>query len=127
MSKEFKYDIKKALSLLEKGLLHQAIEVRTGKNNVGNAFNQQTQLEIICNDNKVNPSQYYFTYNITDIKPKTQLVNKIRQWKRNKRVDLIYRRTFLIVPVNSELGTLFKLYDGNNQEAFLHVIDMIEE
>jgi hypothetical protein len=131
-------------NLLKAGNVYDLIQLRTGKNNMGNDVEKARQLFKIFHkyaENKYCMEDYFFKINVIkksadpfiDIfKGNNETVeivdsfedfpNFIRYWK-SKGVQVLYCRHIIFIPIYSELGILFKMYN----KSLNSIIHMIEE
>ncbi len=131
-------------NLLKAGNVYDLVQLRTGKNNMGNDTEKARQLFKIFHkyaENKYCMEDYFFKINIikksTDtfidiFKGNNETVetvesfedfpNFIRYWK-SKGVQVLYCRHIIFIPIYSELGILFKMYN----KSLNSIIHMIEE
>lgn len=129
---------------LKSGDIYSLIQLRTGKNNMGNDTQKVRQLfRIIAQygENKCYMDDYFFkinlikkgtvTTNIEIFKGENETVETvdsfkdfpkfIRYWK-SKGVQLLYCRHIIFIPIYSELGTLFKMYN-KSLNSIIHAIE----
>ena len=131
-------------NLLKTGDIYGLIQLRTGKNNMGNDTQKVRQLfRIIAQygENKCYMDDYFFKINLIKkdtvkyieiFKGENETVetvdsfkdfpNFIRYWK-SKGVQVLYCRHIIFIPIYSELGILFKMYN----RSLNSIIYMIEE
>lgn len=104
-----KYNTPKAKEYLEQGKLLECIYLRTGRGNLSGAVNGLYQLNVICKENNLDPTNYYKVVDIESIHPKDPIIKFKMYWRKND-VQFLYKRSFLVIPYKNEVGILLKLY-----------------
>lgn len=112
------------INLLEKGKFISLIEMRTGKNNIGNQANRYFQLYLICKKFNLDINNYIYSVSVQNIKPKTNFHAFIKFLKSQDEYEIIYTRTELHISKNSFAYALLRLYEMNIKKLYKNFEEM---